>query len=140
MQNGPVLRDIDFFTVEHRVNFIPQAGFGGQLEQQFEGLVSDAVLRIIQKEARRRSRQTLAAFRIVGEKLPKMDVSDLLVVCTEGLPSRSLGERFDADGGAHNFLLIRMPDQAACLSAALLEAITASNSFQDFTNDLAPSS
>ena len=38
------------------------------------------------------------------------------------------------------FQLIQLPGQAACLSALLLDAITVSNSFQDFTNDFAPSS
>jgi hypothetical protein len=38
------------------------------------------------------------------------------------------------------FPLLQLPGLAACLSASLLDAITASNSFQDFTNDFAPSS
>jgi hypothetical protein len=41
------------FSPLNMASMRPQAGFLRQLEQQFEGLVGDAVLRIIQKESRR---------------------------------------------------------------------------------------
>ena len=97
VQHGAVFRDVDFLAAEHGVDPPAQAGFLGQLEQQFERLVGDAVLRIIQKKARRLGRQALAAFRVVGEQFPQMQLLDLLVVGGEGFPGRSLGERFDVD-------------------------------------------
>jgi hypothetical protein len=65
------------------------------LEQQFERLVGDAVLRIIQVEARRLDRQALAAFRVIGEQVSEDADFNLLVVGGEGLPRRALGEWFD---------------------------------------------
>ena len=95
VQDGAVFRDVDFLATEHGCDAPAQIGLFGQLDQQLEGLIGDAVLRIIQVEARRLGRQTLAAFRVIGEKCPKMQVLDLLVVGGEGLPRRSLGEPLD---------------------------------------------
>ena len=139
MQDGAVFREVDFLATEHGGDPPAQTGFLGQLDQQFEGLVGDAVLRIIQVEARRLDRQTLAAFRVIGEQFAQMQPFHLLVVGGEGLPCRPLGEWFD------DCLMLMMFSVDSCqvrrpFERALLDAITAINSFQDFTNDFAPSS
>jgi hypothetical protein len=64
VQNGAVLREVDLVPAEHRVNALAQAGFGGQLHEQLEGFVRDAVLGVIQKETGGFHRQALAAFRV----------------------------------------------------------------------------
>ena len=53
VQHGAVLGDVDLVPAEHRVDALAQAGFLRQLHQQLEGLVGDAVLGVIQEEARR---------------------------------------------------------------------------------------
>lgn len=59
----------------------------------------------------------------------------------KGFPGRPADERLDAGGRMHDFLrCFGCPAQEARLSATLLAAITAINSFHDFTKDLAPSS
>jgi hypothetical protein len=54
-------------------------------------------------ETRRLDRQTLAAFRVIGEQFPKMQFLDPLVVGGQRLPGRALGERFDAGDRTHDF-------------------------------------
>ncbi len=92
VQDGAVFRDVDFLATEHGCDPPAQIGFLGQLDEQFEGPVSDAILRIIQIEARRLDRQAFAALGVGGEKLSEMLFLDLLVVGGEGLPRRALGE------------------------------------------------
>ena len=74
VQHGAVLGDVDLVAAEHRVDALAQARLLGQLQQQLERLVGDAILRVIEIDARRLDRQALAALRIVGEELPQMDV------------------------------------------------------------------
>ena len=53
VQDGPVFRDVDLLAPEHGVDARPQAGLLGQLQQQLERLVGDAILRVVEVEARR---------------------------------------------------------------------------------------
>jgi hypothetical protein len=48
VQDRTVFRDVDLLAAEHGVNALAQAGFIGELQEQLEGFVSDAVLRVIQ--------------------------------------------------------------------------------------------
>ena len=66
VQHGAVFRDVDFLAAEHRVDPPAQPGFLGQLDQQLERFVGDAVLRVIQKQPGRLGGQALAAFRVIG--------------------------------------------------------------------------
>ena len=72
VQHGAVFREVDLVPAEHRVHALAQAGFGRQLHEQLEGLVGDAVLGVIQEEARGLRRHPLAAFRVSREQLPQM--------------------------------------------------------------------
>ena len=47
VQHGAILGDVDFLAAEHGFDPPTQVTFLGQLEQQLEGLVGDAVLRVI---------------------------------------------------------------------------------------------
>ncbi len=72
----PVFRDVDLVTPEHGVDALAQAAFLGQLQEELEGFVRDAVLRVIEVDARGLSRQTLAAVGIIREELAEMQVPD----------------------------------------------------------------
>ena len=51
VQDGAVLRDVDLFTPEHGVDPRSQAGFLCQLQEELEGFVGDAILRVIEEDA-----------------------------------------------------------------------------------------
>src|SRR5687768_12965432 len=46
VQDRPVLRDVDLVASKHGVNPRTQTGFAGQLQQQLQSFVGDAVLRV----------------------------------------------------------------------------------------------
>ena len=68
VQDGAVLGDVDLLAAKHGVDASFQARFLGQLQQQAERLVGDAVLGVIEEEPRGLGRQPLAAAGIVGEQ------------------------------------------------------------------------
>ena len=69
MQRRTVFGNVGFLPVEHGVDPASQAGFLGQLQEEPEGLVGNAVLRVIQDDPHGFCRHALAAFceRQVGE-------------------------------------------------------------------------
>ena len=79
MQDGAVLRDIDLLAAEHRVDAIAQPRLLRELQQQSQCLVGDPVLGIVEIDSGRFERQPLAAFVIVGKKLPQMDALEFLI-------------------------------------------------------------
>ncbi len=99
MQHGAVFGDVDLVAAEHRVDARAQPGFVGEFEQQLERLVGDAVLRVVEKEARGFGGEPRAALRIIGEELAQMRAADLLAVGRERLPGAAFRERFG--GGFH---------------------------------------
>ena len=84
VQDGPVLRDVDLLAAEHGVDPRAQAGFLGQLQEQLERFVGDAILRVVEVEARGLGRQALAALGIVREEVAEMQVADLLMMGSAG--------------------------------------------------------
>ena len=72
VQDGPVFRDVDLLASEHGVDPRAQAGFLGQLQEELEGFVGDAILRVIEEEAHRLGRHALAARGIIREELAQM--------------------------------------------------------------------
>ena len=85
-----------FSPSEHGVDPRSQAGFLGQFDEQLEGFVGDAVLRVIQEEAHSLGRHPLAALGVIREEISQMQFPDLLVVGLEGLPGLAFGQRFDS--------------------------------------------
>ncbi len=69
MQDRAVLRDVDLFTPEHGVDPRLQIGILGQSQEQLEGLVGDAILRVIEEDAQVLCRHPLAALGIIREQL-----------------------------------------------------------------------
>jgi hypothetical protein len=86
VQDGTVFRDVDLLPPEHGVDAHAQVGFLCQLQEELEGFVSDAVLRVIQGEAHSLDRHALAACGIIREELAEVYFPDLLMVGCEGLP------------------------------------------------------
>ena len=95
VQDGPVFRDVDLLAPEHGVDARSQAGFLRQLQEELEGFVGDAVLRVIQVEAHRLGRHALAALGIVREELSEMQLADIFMVGFKGLPCLTFSERCD---------------------------------------------
>ena len=93
VEHGPVLGDVDLVATEHGVDALAQAAFSGQLQEKPEGLVRDAVLRVVEKETGALGRQAFAAAGIDGKEPAEMKAPDLLVVGDERLPRRAGGER-----------------------------------------------
>jgi hypothetical protein len=72
VQDGTLLRDVDLLPPEHGVDPRAQAGFLGKLQEEREGFVGDAMLRVIQVEAHRLGRQPLAALGVIREEFSEM--------------------------------------------------------------------
>ena len=77
VQHGAIFGCVDLLAAEHRVDPRAQARLFGELQQQLERLVGDAILRVIEVEARRLRRQAFAALGIVGEQLAQVQALDL---------------------------------------------------------------
>ena len=92
MQDGSLFGEVDLFTPEHGVNPGSQVGFLGQLQEQLEGFVGDAILRVIQVQAHSLGGHPLAAAWIVPKEFPEMQLSNLLIVGFQGLPGRPFSE------------------------------------------------
>ena len=76
VQDGPVFRDVDLLAPEHGVDALAQAGFLGQLQEQLERFVGDAVLRVVEVDAHRLGGHALAALGVVREELAQMQLPD----------------------------------------------------------------
>ena len=80
VQHGALLGDVDGVSAEHCVDALAQSAILGQRDQQAERFVGDAVLGVVQVQARRFGVHALAARRIFREEVAKMAFLDLLVV------------------------------------------------------------
>ena len=91
VQDRPVLRDVDLLAAEHGVDPLTQAGFLGQLHEQLERFVGDAVLGVIQVEAPPPRRSNARRAGVVRkERSRRCSSRHLLVVIFEGLPCAAL--------------------------------------------------
>lgn len=72
MQNCSLFCGVDFFTAEHGIDARPQAGFLGQLQQEFERVVGDQIFRVIEIDSQSLDRQPFAALGIVSKKIAQM--------------------------------------------------------------------
>ena len=92
VQHRAVLGDVDLLAAEHRVDPLAQARLLGQLQQQLQRLVGDAVLRVVEIDARGLERQALAARRVVGEQSAQMQRLHFAMVRLERLPGGPRGQ------------------------------------------------
>ncbi len=91
VQDGALLGDVDLVAPKHGVDARPQTGFLGQLEKQFESVVSDAVLGVVEVDADSLGLQALAALGVVGEKLAEVQFLDFSIVVLQRPPCGALG-------------------------------------------------
>src|SRR5262249_29710355 len=71
----------------------------GQVVQQAEGLLGDAVLGEVEEEVIELEVELVEPLRVLGEQVAHVNVLDLLVVLPEGLPGAPLG-RLDRHGAS----------------------------------------
>ena len=102
VQDGPLFGDVDLLPAKHGIDTGPQAGFLGQLQEELERLVGDAVLGVIEVDADGLGGQALSAFGVVREELSEVQFPDHWVMGFEGLPRRALSEWCDVCGHARS--------------------------------------
>jgi hypothetical protein len=110
MQNRALLGRIDLVSAEHGVDAAAQPGLLSELCQELNRLISYAVLRIVEVDARRFDRHALAALGVLREQSPQMQLANLFVMRRKRLPCRPLGERGDR---CHVALLARFFESGA---------------------------
>ena len=88
VQYSAIFGDIDSVTSKHRVDSRTQATLLGKSHQEFESLVGDAILRVIEEHTGCLDRQAFATFWIIAEELPQMDILDFLLVSLQVMPHR----------------------------------------------------
>jgi hypothetical protein len=90
VQNRSLLGEVNLLPAKHGVDSFSQSGFPGEFDQQFEGLVGDAILRIIEIKAHAFYSQTRPPLGIVRKELAKVYFLNLLIVGPEVLPCLAL--------------------------------------------------
>ena len=100
MQDGPLFGNVDLVSAKHGINTGPQTGFLGQLQEEFERFIGDAVLGVIEVDADRLGGKALSAFGVVREELSEVHLSDHWEMGFECLPRRALSEWCDVCGHA----------------------------------------
>ncbi len=88
MQDGPVLAHVDLLAGEHGVTLRLEVLRARERREQPDGLVVDAVLRIVEKEPGRIEGEAFGAPGIGGEKVAQPLVLHAPVVGLERLPPR----------------------------------------------------
>ena len=92
MQDGALFGEVNFISAKHGVDVRPQPRFLGQAEQELDGFVGDAILRVIEEEAGGLDGHPYAALGVVGKELSQMCAANVLVMGLERLPSAPLGQ------------------------------------------------
>ncbi len=83
---------VDSLAAEHRVDALAQSARVGQIHEKADGLVGDAILRVVEVQAGGFGREALAARRVVGEQRAQMHVAHLLEVRRERPPGGQRGQ------------------------------------------------
>ncbi len=86
VQRRACFRGVDDVAAKHRIDTLTHAALARQGKQQAYRLGIDAVLRVIEVQARSFQRETLAALRIGGEQLAQMCRADACMMCFECTP------------------------------------------------------
>ena len=127
MQNGAAFGGVDYLAGKHRVAPLRHAALVRQPQQQPQRLIRDAVLRVVEEQARPLGREAFGAAGIVGEQRAQMHVLDLRMMRRQRLPGSCVGQR------GHRCSPGFRP------ATLLLASIAPSSSFHDLTKLLAPS-
>ncbi len=97
MKRRTALGDVHRLTAEHRLHLLGELSLRRQLPQKLEGVVGDAMLRVVEIEAGRFGGQPLAARRIGVEEIPEMQALDFSPMPLQAAPDGSLYERLSHD-------------------------------------------
>ncbi len=92
MERRATLGDVHPLTAEHRVHLLREPALRRELPQKLEGVVGDAMLRVVEIEAGRLGGQPLAARRIGVEEIPELQALDFSPVPLQPAPDGSLYE------------------------------------------------
>ncbi len=93
VQDRAVLRRVDPVAPEHRLGALGEARLLGQLEEQAQRLVGDAVLRVVEVDTDTLGCEPFAARRVGGEEVAQVEISDLGVVLLQGQPCLPFAKR-----------------------------------------------
>ena len=91
VQHRALLGHVDLVATEHRFDSPAQSRLLGELQQQAQRLVGDAVLRVVEVDPRRIDRQALTAIWVALKQVSKVDVPYRRAMRLERLPC--LGHR-----------------------------------------------
>ena len=86
VQHGAILGDVDLLAAEHGVDSAAHVALFGELKEQLERFVGDAVLRVIEEDADGLGGHPLAARGVSREELPQVRAASLLGIDGERLP------------------------------------------------------
>ncbi len=92
MQGRPPLGQVDRLAAEHGLDPRAQLDRARQVQEQPQGLVGDALLRVVEVEAGALGREALAALGIRGEEIAQMLAADVGPVRFQRLPGRQRPE------------------------------------------------
>jgi hypothetical protein len=76
---------------KHGVDPPPQARLLSQLDEELDGIVGDAILRVIEVQAHSLGRHPLATLGVIGEEIAEMQFPDLAIVGLESHPRLAFG-------------------------------------------------
>ena len=96
VQHRAILRDIHLLAAKHCVDPPAQPGLLGELDQQPERLVVDAVFGVVQKDTGSFRRHPLGACWVLGKKASQVPVPHRPLVIFERAPRRALAARLPA--------------------------------------------
>ena len=88
VQDGAVFGDVDLVAAEHGFDVRLEAALFGQLQQQLQGLIGDAVLGVVEVDALGLGGEARAAIGVGGEKVVKVLAANGLEMRFERFPGR----------------------------------------------------
>jgi hypothetical protein len=92
VEDGAVLRHVDPVAAKHRVDPLAQAAVAGERDEEPDGLVGDAVLRVVEEEAGALGGQALPAAGVAREQVAEVLGAVLLEVLLQGFPGGAVRE------------------------------------------------
>ena len=96
VQDGAVFRDVDLVAAKHGIDPLAQTALSGQADEQFECLLRDSVLRVVEEDSAGLGRQFVPALRVGGKKFPQVQSGHLRMMRFKGFPGGAVGQRFGA--------------------------------------------
>ena len=104
MEDGAILGGVDLLAGEHGFAVGAEAGFFGELDEELEGFVGDAVLGVVEEEATGFSVEAGAACGVGLEEVAKLLGSDGFGVLLQCFPGWAGGQ--GGDGFRHEDALL----------------------------------